>query len=635
MAENEDQTPQPPQRPPARHSAPPQPPAGYNRPDGDPRDPSSGDPLGPYDAGESLGQSGAGGSLGQSGAGDSLSGTSPAPPAPDAWFTSAPPSAADRRHSVPDPLDHEPLSGSSGGLGGSSDPLFGQSPAPAPPPPPPPPPRSSSTSHGQPSAQQYSQPQQPSQQYGGQSQAQQYGGQPQSQPNSGQPAAGQPTQQGANQQPGYQQSQQPGRPQHAAQPPAPPQQGQQPYGAQPQRPAAAPPGPTQQPGQPPYGQPPQAQHSGQPPVQPPQAQRPGQQAYAQQQQSQHSGQGPGQPAQPPGQHGYGQQPGQQAHRAAAQGPGRSGPGQHAGQASYGQQPGQAPYGQQHGQQPGQAHGQHAGQTPYGPAGYDSEGGDEEYGITTARRRRSGGKASLDTAARARLIGALVLVVAALATTGLSVGWIWTKADAVTPVALPTGISKPLQTVSPSVKPTETPPPIGKVLGTELVAANNDTMPIMSAAWQNQDAQRSGVHGGAAIFFVVHKDYTGQKGVDWGNYVSFGQLAPDIKFSTTPAGLKAAAVQAGTRAIVGLYSKDAKLSGTTHKAITINGHKGHEITTKVAVSVPKLKETFSTIMIVVIDRGDGTAMVSIADIAGSTPTWQQIWRNKVKQIKING
>ncbi|WP_238163097.1 hypothetical protein [Kribbella capetownensis] len=234
-----------------------------------------------------------------------------------------------------------------------------------------------------------------------------------------------------------------------------------------------------------------------------------------------------------------------------------------------------------------------------------------------------------------MIGALVLVVAALATTGLSVGWIWTKADAVTPVALPTGISKPLQTVSPSVKPSETPPPIGKVLGTELIAANNDTMPIMSSAWQNQDAQRSGVYGGAAIFFVVHKDYTGQKGVDWGNYVSFGQLAPDIKFSTTPAGLKEAAVQAGTRAIVGLYSKDAKLSGTTHKAITINGHKGHEITTKVAVSVPKLKETFSTIMIVVIDRGDGTAMVSIADIAGSTPAWQQIWRNKVKQIKLNG
>jgi hypothetical protein len=37
---------------------------------------------------------------------------------------------------------------------------------------------------------------------------------------------------------------------------------------------------------------------------------------------------------------------------------------------------------------------------------------------------------------------------------------------------------------------------------------------------------------------------------------------------------------------------------------------------------------------VIDRGDGTAAVSVADIAGSTPLWQNVWRFKVSQIKIN-
>jgi class 3 adenylate cyclase len=40
------------------------------------------------------------------------------------------------------------------------------------------------------------------------------------------------------------------------------------------------------------------------------------------------------------------------------------------------------------------------------------------------------------------------------------------------------------------------------------------------------------------------------------------------------------------------------------------------------------------MIALVDRGDGTAAVSIADIAGSTPAWQNVWRYKVSQIKIN-
>jgi hypothetical protein len=240
---------------------------------------------------------------------------------------------------------------------------------------------------------------------------------------------------------------------------------------------------------------------------------------------------------------------------------------------------------------------------------------------------------MDGAMRARLIGALVLVVAALATTGISVGWIWTKADAVTPVTMPSGGQKPMETVDPSAKPSETPTPTGKVLGTEMVADNKDTMPIMSSAWTSE-YDRIGLWGGTAIWFTVHANYDGKKGT-WGNYVAFGQLPPQIPYVNTAAGRRAAAGQAGSRAVASLYDKDAKVSAVTHKAITVDGHPGHEITARIAINQPPLKETFSTIMIALIDRGDGkTAAVSIADIAGSTPAWQNVWRYKVSQIKIN-
>ncbi|TCO35257.1 hypothetical protein EV652_101136 [Kribbella steppae] len=239
---------------------------------------------------------------------------------------------------------------------------------------------------------------------------------------------------------------------------------------------------------------------------------------------------------------------------------------------------------------------------------------------------------MNSVMRARLIGALVLVVAALAATGVSVGWIWTKADAVTPVTLPSGGQKPMETVDPSAKPSETPTPTGKVLGTEMVADNKDVMPIMSSAWTSQ-YERTGLWGGTAIWFTVHKNYDGKKN-DWGNYVAFGQLPPQINYVNTAAGRRQAASQAGSRAIVELYTKDAKISAVTHKAITVGDHPGHEITARVAINQPPLKETFSTIMIAVIDRGDGTAAVSIGDFAGSTPAWQNVWRYKVSQIKIN-
>ncbi|WP_238155399.1 hypothetical protein [Kribbella soli] len=208
---------------------------------------------------------------------------------------------------------------------------------------------------------------------------------------------------------------------------------------------------------------------------------------------------------------------------------------------------------------------------------------------------------------------------------------WTKAEAVPGVALPT-VGKPMETVSPSVKPSETPTPFGKVIGTEMVASNNDSMPNMSSAWSNT-SERTGLWGGAAIWLTVHGNY--DKGKSWGNYVSFGQLPPEIAYTNTPAGLKAAAVQIGGRALVNLYDKDVQvMKGTQHKAITVNGHPGHEIVAKVVVKVPKLPETFSTIMIAVVDRGDGTAAVSIADLAGSTPAWQNVWRYKVSQIKLS-
>ncbi|MEI8409432.1 MULTISPECIES: hypothetical protein [unclassified Kribbella] len=264
----------------------------------------------------------------------------------------------------------------------------------------------------------------------------------------------------------------------------------------------------------------------------------------------------------------------------------------------------------------------------------SDGGSNNGGSHSANHGggTGSGKSALDSTMRARLVGALVLVVAALAVTGISVGWIWNKADAVAPVTLPSGGQKPMETVDPSAKPSETPTPKGRVLGTDMIADNKDSMPIMSSAWTGQ-SDPTGLWGGTAIWFTVHANYDGKKN-SWGNVVSFGQLAPQIKYVNTPAGLKFAASQAGSRAIVGMDYENPKISAVTHKAITVDGHPGHEITARIAVSKPMLKETFSTIMIAVIDRGDGTAAVSIADIAGSTPAWQSVWRYKVSQIKIN-
>ncbi|WP_433021737.1 hypothetical protein [Kribbella sp. CA-294648] len=206
----------------------------------------------------------------------------------------------------------------------------------------------------------------------------------------------------------------------------------------------------------------------------------------------------------------------------------------------------------------------------------------------------------------------------------------------TPVSLPSAKSEPLTTVSPSARPTTPPPPRGQVLGSNMVAFNKDTMPLLGSEWEDYGSGfQAGLNGGAATWLTVHDKYDGKK-AKWGNFVAFGGLNPKIKVVSTPAGLKAATIQAASRAIVGLYDENVKFIGkSTHTPITVDGHTGHELSIKVAVSVPKLPETFSTVLVTVIDRGDGTADVAIGDIAGSTPQWIEIWRSKVQEIKIAG
>jgi hypothetical protein len=235
----------------------------------------------------------------------------------------------------------------------------------------------------------------------------------------------------------------------------------------------------------------------------------------------------------------------------------------------------------------------------------------------------------------RLIGALALLVVGVITTVSCVSWAWNEADASTaPVDLPSANGTPLKTVNPSVQPTTTPPPTGKVIGSNMVASNNDTMPILSSAWSD-NPENSGLYGGASIWLTVHKNYDGNH--TWGNYVAFGGLNKTIPFTNTPAGLKAATGQAASIAIVQLYDKDVKFASlATHQAISVQGHRGHEVTIRVAVSKPKLKETYSTVAVSVIDRGDGTAMVAIGDFAGSTQQrWLPIWRAKVREITFAG
>ncbi|GAB3819559.1 hypothetical protein [Kribbella italica] len=255
---------------------------------------------------------------------------------------------------------------------------------------------------------------------------------------------------------------------------------------------------------------------------------------------------------------------------------------------------------------------------------DDGGDDDSYGVVD---RPSGGNIQ-----RARLIGALSLVLVAVLTTVLSASWLWSNAQAVSPVDVPAGTAGDVKTISPSIRPSPTPTPEGRVIGGLFYNGVDDTMPMMSSAWTSQ-GDSTGLNGGAAGVMTVHKDYDGKE--DWINYVAFGSLGKGIVFTNTPAGLKSATIKATETALVRLYDPNVKLIGkATHRPLTVDGHAGHELTIKVDVRKPKLPETFSTVMVAVVDRGDGTAVVSVADIAGSTPQWLPVWRTKVSQIQFS-
>jgi hypothetical protein len=174
--------------------------------------------------------------------------------------------------------------------------------------------------------------------------------------------------------------------------------------------------------------------------------------------------------------------------------------------------------------------------------------------------------------------------------------------------------------------------MGRVVGTNMVASNNDTMPLLSSAWSD-NTENTGLYGGAAIWLTVHKNYNGTS--TWGDYVAFGRLAPTIPYKNTPAGRREATVQAAAIAVGNLYSKDVKIIGkATHRTISVQGHPGHELTAKIEVKKPKLPETFSLVAVALVDRGDGTAMVSVGDFAGSTLQWLPVWRARVQAITIH-
>ncbi|MFC0624415.1 hypothetical protein [Kribbella deserti] len=228
-----------------------------------------------------------------------------------------------------------------------------------------------------------------------------------------------------------------------------------------------------------------------------------------------------------------------------------------------------------------------------------------------------------------------MLVAALVATVLVVSWIWNKTDALTPISLPSANGKPLETISPSAKPEKTlppPEPVGKYVGAFMVATNGDKMPGMSSAWK-EDHNRIGLYGGIGLWLTVHPKYNGSS--DFGNHVGFGALPKEIAYKPTPAGLRSAAAHVGGRLINRLYhGQNLKPTNVVHKPMMVNGHRAHEITARVPINEPQLKETFAIIAITVVDKGDGTAMVAIADLCGSTPQWLTVWRQRVTKMLLS-
>lgn len=223
--------------------------------------------------------------------------------------------------------------------------------------------------------------------------------------------------------------------------------------------------------------------------------------------------------------------------------------------------------------------------------------------------------------------AVAVVVVALLTTGLTANWIRTRADALTPVALPGPISTPMPTITPQgyVDP--------EITGDTLVNGLGDKMPRPSnPPWTEASTFDRVTYKGVSTFMPVHKNYDG-KGGTWGNQIGFGVFQPAQKYTS----LRNAAALVGGRMINQLYNNPnlAPIKGSVkHRELTIDGHKAHEITAKLPIKVTKLNETTSVLGILVIDRGDKSLAVSYADVAGSTPQYLESWRESVKQIKLS-
>ena len=146
-----------------------------------------------------------------------------------------------------------------------------------------------------------------------------------------------------------------------------------------------------------------------------------------------------------------------------------------------------------------------------------------------------------------------------------------------------------------------------MVGSQIIASNNDKMPLMSSAWTD-NGENGGLYGGAATWLTVHEKYDG-KNATWGNYVAFGGLNKKIpvREHARPAGRTRPSRPAQSRDQQALRPERQAASArrrTGRSRWTATA--GHELTVKVEVKVPKLKETYSTIAVAVIDRGDGTA-----------------------------
>jgi hypothetical protein len=226
-----------------------------------------------------------------------------------------------------------------------------------------------------------------------------------------------------------------------------------------------------------------------------------------------------------------------------------------------------------------------------------------------------------------VVAALATVVVAVLVTVWTVHWTLEKADALTPVDIPPA-GTPMQTVDPQglMKP--------KVADGKVFNTLGDTMPLFPQPPWRQEVDPI-TYRGIGYWMDVHVKYNGKS--SWGNAVFFGIFHPEEEYAATPAGLRSTAALVGGRILNRIYDgKTAPIKSTVkHRPTTVDGHRAHEITARLPIKEANLPETFSTIGIIVIDRGDGHAAVSAVLVSGSTTAkWLPVWRDRVAKIKIN-